>query len=95
MGESLSKASKAHMDRVREIGCILCRQMGDFNVPASAHHIMDNVARSDWLTIPLCHFHHQGGGGFHYLGEREFNRRYKTTEANLLAATLEAMNVHT
>lgn len=82
---------KAHMERVREIGCLLCVHMGMPASPASAHHIGDSAERSDWLTIPLCHFHHQGPGGFHQLGEREFNRRYKTSEIALLAMTIERL----
>jgi hypothetical protein len=80
-----------HMERVASIGCILCRELGHGYVPAQVHHVFDTAARSDFLTIPLCYEHHQGPTGFHGLGEREFNRRYKTTEANLLARTLERL----
>jgi hypothetical protein len=59
--------------------------------PAEAHHVFDSAARNDFLTIPLCRTHHQGPLGFHGMGEREFNRKYKTTEANLLAMTLERL----
>lgn len=86
-----SKSASAHMSRVAALGCILCRQIGLGESPAQVHHIFDTAARSDWLTIPLCEFHHTGPRGFHGMGERAFNRTYKTTEANLLAATLEAL----
>lgn len=82
---------KAHMKRVREIPCVLCEKLGLGKTPASAHHAFDTAARSDFLTIALCHFHHQGAGGFHALGEREFNRRYKTSEAELLAMTIQRL----
>lgn len=82
---------KAHMQRVRELGCILCRHIGQEPSPASAHHIGDSAERSDFLTIPLCHEHHQGATGFHGLGEREFNRRYRTSEIALLAQTIERL----
>ena len=87
----MSRASKAHMDRVAAIGCILCKRLGE-NSPAQVHHIFDTSARSDWLTIPLCYYHHQGAGGFHTLGQRAFERQYKTTEAGLLAETIEALH---
>jgi hypothetical protein len=84
------KASN-HMERVASVGCILCRQLGYDYVPAQVHHIFSTAERSPFLTIPLCPEHHKGGTGFHGLGEREFNRRYKTSEAHLLAQTLERL----
>ena len=82
---------RLHMGRVAEVGCILCRQVG-IQSPAEVHHIGDSSERSNWLTIPLCREHHRGGTGFHGLGEREFNRRYKTSEIKLLALTMEAIS---
>jgi hypothetical protein len=85
-------AKKAdHMERVASVGCIVCHQLGHGYTPAEVHHIGDSSERSDFLTIPLCPEHHRGGTGFHGLGEREFNRRFKTSEINLLAATLERL----
>jgi hypothetical protein len=88
----MSKASKAHMERVRAIGCLICQRLDLGDTPASAHHVFDSVARSDWLTVPLCREHHQGGTGFHGLGQRAFERLYSTTEAELLALTIEALH---
>lgn len=84
-----TNASRRHLDRVASVGCILCIELGREPSPAEIHHVFDSSARSDFLVIPLCANCHRGGTGFHGLGEREFNRRYKTTEANLLAKTLE------
>jgi hypothetical protein len=83
----VSKAAK-HMGRVAQLGCILCAEMNLGQTPAQVHHIFDTADKSDFLTIPLCPEHHTGATGFHGLGEREFNRRYKTSEAKLLAATI-------
>lgn len=88
----MSKASKEHMGRVAALGCILCRIQGYIDTPAEVHHIFDTAARSDWLTVPLCRFHHQGAGGFHGMGQRAFERTYKLTEADLLAKTIEALH---
>jgi hypothetical protein len=80
---------RAHMARVRELPCVLCEKLGTAQeTPTNAHHAFDTAARSDFLTVAICHYHHQGAGGFHHLGEREFNRRYKTSEAELLALTI-------
>jgi hypothetical protein len=87
----VSKAKK-HMGRVAGLGCLICRDW--FNTPdspAQVHHLFDTASRSDWLVAPLCPEHHKGATGFHGLGQREFERRYKTTEAKLLAMTIEAL----
>ena len=81
------------MGRVAELGCILCREVyGVKDMPAEVHHVFDTAARSDWLTIPLCPSCHRGPNGFHGLGQRAFERRYKTSEAKLLAKTIEALS---
>jgi hypothetical protein len=85
-------SAKRHIARVRQVPCVLCEMLDLGPTPAEAHHAFDGAARSDYLTIALCHSHHRGPLGFHGLGEREFNRRYKTTEANLLALTLEKLS---
>ena len=88
---AMSIVAKRHMQRVSELPCLICEQMGLGASPAHVHHVFDSAARSDFLTVPLCPAHHTGPDGFHGLGEREFNRRYKTTEADLLAITLEKL----
>jgi len=87
----VSVKSKRHMDRVRGLGCIICRNMGLGDTPASAHHCFDTAMRNDFLTIPLCKEHHQGARGFHGMGEKAFNRVYDTCELKLLAQTLEEL----
>lgn len=77
------------MSEVRALGCILCHKLGLGQTPAEAHHVFDSAARSDYLTIPLCSEHHRGKAGFHGMGQRTFERVYKTSEAQLLAATIE------
>ena len=82
---------RAYMARVRSIPCVLCEKLGLGETPSQAHHAFDTAARSDFLTIALCKPHHQGPLGFHGLGQRAFERRYKTSEAELLAMTLERL----
>lgn len=85
-------SAKKHKGRVAAIGCILCRHLGYGETPASLHHIREGQGMaqraSDYLVIPLCREHHQGDTGFHGLGEREFERRYRLTELDLLAETI-------
>lgn len=91
----MSRASE-HMGRVAELGCILCKRLGWGPTPAQVHHIREEQGAaqraSDWLTIPLCPEHHQGGTGIHGMGVKRFERTYRITELDLLADTLEALH---
>lgn len=86
-------AQQRHKDRIAELGCILCRKLGYGETPACLHHVREGQGMSqrasDMLVIGLCPEHHQGATGLHGLGTREFERRYKTTELDLLADALE------
>lgn len=79
------------MGKVAALGCVLCQHLNLGSSPAEVHHIGDDAARSDWLVIPLCPEHHRGAGGFHGLGQRAFEARYKLNELTLLAMTHEAL----
>jgi hypothetical protein len=87
----VSNKSKIHMSRVADLGCVLCDHLGLGKSPAEVHHLFDRAAKSDFLTAALCPEHHRGPNGFHGLGQRAFERRYKLTEADLLAMTLERL----
>lgn len=83
------------MARVAALGCILCRYLNYGETPAQVHHIREEQGAaqraSDFLTVPLCPEHHTGGTGLHGLGRRAFERRYKLSELDLLAMTLELL----
>lgn len=88
----MSNKSKRHMQRVAEIGCILCQHLNRGETPAEVHHLFDPSQRSDWLIAPLCMECHRGPNGFHGLGgEPGFRARYKLGEVELLAMTLEKL----
>lgn len=59
-------SDKRHLDKVAQIGCIVCMNMGHPDTPASIHHIRTGVGMGrrapHTQTIPLCPFHHQTGG---------------------------------
>lgn len=83
--------AQRHMGRVASLGCILCRELDMGATPAEVHHVGDSAERSDFLVIPLCPEHHRGANGFHGLGERAFNARYKVSELILLGMTFQAL----
>lgn len=90
----MRKADKEHMNRVAAVGCILCDHLGYGATPAQLHHIREGQGMSqrasNFLVVPLCETHHTGNSGVHGLGEKGFYTRYKLSELDLLAMTLEA-----
>jgi len=93
----MTNAERFHVDRVAQLRCVLCVFLG---LPqegrTTVHHIKEGTGISqrsqNWLTIPLCNFHHQGPGGVHGLGTKGFYLRYKLDELDLLAMTIETLS---
>lgn len=84
--------SKAHIERIKHMDCILCGAAG----PSDAHHIRTGQGMGqradDVLAVPLCKACHQGPHGIH--GDRAMLRINKVDEMDLLAMTLkEVLNV--
>jgi len=82
--KSANKAEKAHMDAVRELGCIVCREEMAVHSPAAIHHIVEGGRRLGHdKVLPLCYLHHQGGeNGEAYVSRHPhkaaFEERYGT-----------------
>ena len=61
-GRTPRKAEREHMERVRELGCIVCRLYLDKFRIAAIHHVNGRTKPGCHLTVlPLCFDHHQGG----------------------------------
>jgi len=89
----MSVAGKRWMVRVAQLPCLICQQMGLKQTERThVHHCFDNAHRSDTLVCPLCTDHHNGPNGFHTLGAREFQRRYRTDETHLIAETIRRLS---
>lgn len=60
------KAEREHMDRVAQLGCIVCMNLGFPGSPAAIHHIRAGAGggqrSSHFDVLPLCGAHHQNGG---------------------------------
>jgi hypothetical protein len=70
--KSKTKAEKEHLNLVASHGCMVC----DSPV-VCVHHIRESgEPRDHYKTIPLCPDHHQGYSGIHYLGKKEFYKRF-------------------
>ena len=89
----MTKDEKKHYEKLSQIGCIVCRNLGLGYSAPHIHHIRHGVGlgqRSHWsLAIPLCPNHHQHGGfgvALHS-GRKTFEEKYGT-ESELLRQTL-------
>lgn len=95
MKRAPTAAERRHMGRVAALDCILCDHLGLGATPAQVHHVREGQGMSqrasNYLTVALCQEHHLGGTGLHGLGTREFERRYKLTELDLLAMTISRL----
>lgn len=95
-----TKAERAWMDAISELGCIVCRTHDGIYTPGHFHHILKNGKRIDHLhTLCLCPTHHNTGIRTpHYVSrhpwKREFERRYGT-EQSLLEETKKMIKVTT
>ena len=89
-------AESRYLARVASLGCVLCKVLA---MPQAGrtfvHHIKEGTGIGEraehWLTVALCHEHHQGASGVHGLGTKGFYTRYKIDELDLLAMTICAL----
>jgi len=58
-----TKAENEWLDRICQLGCIVCLNNGFMDSPAAPHHIDGHMKKGcHFKTIPLCGLHHQVGG---------------------------------
>jgi hypothetical protein len=82
----MTKNEKIALNKIAELGCILCSEILGFEgTPAELHHIRrhGNV-RSASSIIPLCPEHHRGNTGVHGMGRKGFAVKWGITEEALL-----------
>lgn len=87
-----TKAEQLHMSKVARLGCVVCRNEGLGETPASLHHIREGqggaMRASNFEVLPLCPMHHQHGGhgvAIH-AGQETWEAKYGT-ERELLEQT--------
>lgn len=95
----MKQIEKLYLDRVANLGCVVCRNLGLGPTPAQIHHIREGQGLSQrashFLVIPLCLMHHnfgQHGESFH-AGPERFEAKYGS-ELELLAQTFEEIFNH-
>ena len=92
----MTKDLKRYLSEVADLGCVLCLHLGYGHTPPHLHHPRNAAGggekASDWLVVPLCPEHHTGNSGLHGLGTKGFYTRYRLTEWNLVAMTIEQLH---
>ena len=81
-----TKNEKNALNKIAELGCILCSTILGFEgTPSELHHIRRyGGKRSASPVIPLCPEHHRGNTGIHGLGHKGFTNKWGVTEEELL-----------
>jgi hypothetical protein len=81
-----TKNEKNALNKIAELGCILCStKLGFEGTPSELHHIRRyGGKRSASPVIPLCPEHHRGNSGVHGLGHKGFANKWGITEEELL-----------
>jgi len=82
----VNKSEKEWGERVRALGCLVCRRLGHLDTPCDLHHVRQGrlgVRGTD--VIGLCPNHHRNGPkALHVMGKRAFKREFGLTELDLL-----------
>lgn len=80
MSKQATKAEKAHMDKVAQLGCIIKKCGG----PATIHHCGTYMGggRDHMKVLPLCWPHHLGREGIDgkQMSKRAWEQKYGTEE---------------
>lgn len=87
----MNAVERHHVERVAQIGCVVCRRVFECFTPAEIHHVAEGSAPRSWFAIaPLCPIHHdehRAGTGFHGMGTDRFCAAFRVpggTEYGLL-----------
>ena len=92
-GRNPSKEEKEYMDKVQQLGCIVCANRCFPDVPAEIHHTRGKTVKDAHLyVIPLCPSHHRYGGHTEPISRHPYKKRFEDaygTEAELLEQVQE------
>jgi len=80
-------ADKEHMDKVSQLGCRVCINLGYIRLgecPAGIHHTGTYMGggRTHKRVLALCHEHHQGKEGIDgkHMSKRQWEAKFGTEE---------------
>jgi hypothetical protein len=81
-----TKDEKKRLNKIAELGCILCSEvLGFTGTPSELHHVRRYGAKRITSPIlPLCPEHHRGNSGVHGLGIKGFEKKWGISCEELL-----------
>ena len=81
-----TKDEKKRLNKIAELGCILCSEvLGFTGTPSELHHVRRYGAkRIASPVLPLCPEHHRGNSGVHGLGIKGFEKKWGISCEELL-----------
>ena len=73
--------NKKHLERLVDLGCIICKKLGFPDSPAEIHHIRYKdlgISRRSKARecIPLCPNHHRNGPESYHYSPKRFNEKW-------------------
>ena len=82
----MTKDEKKRLNKIAELGCILCSEvLGFTGTPSELHHVRRYGAKRITSPIlPLCPEHHRGNSGVHGLGIKGFEKKWGISCEELL-----------
>ena len=77
-GRNPTASESRHMDKVSQLGCVVCYKQGFRFVPAEIHHTEGKTKEeSHFKVLPLCYEHHRGGRGEEPIRSHPWKRRFE------------------
>jgi len=85
-GLMATKDEKNALNKIAELGCILCSEvLGIEGTPSELHHCRRyGSVRLASPILPLCREHHRGNTGVHGLGTKGFEKKWGISYEELL-----------
>ena len=94
-GRNPTASESRHMDKVSQLGCVVCYKQGFRFVPAEIHHTEGKTKEeSHFKVLTLCYEHHRGGRGEEPISRQPWKRRFEKaygTEEELLELVEELL----
>ena len=88
--------NKKHLERLVDLGCIICKKLGFPDSPAEIHHIRYKdlgISRRSKARecLPLCPRHHRNGPESYHYSPKRFNEKWGS-QKDLLREVLSYVN---
>ena len=77
-GRNPTKAEQKHMDRVRELGCIVCYLHFGIRKNCEIHHVKGKTKEgAHYKVLPLCFEHHRMGSDKEPISRHPYKKRFE------------------